>query len=160
LFLWRLCNASKGNAVGTFGEWEFSIDRQATLDAYARAPRGDSERCSCNGCRNFVAARDQAFPKAFVDLLQNWGIDIRKDGEVYHNAQLPSGLHDYGGWFHFVGTLTKTGDLPVVELVPGFSVWLNKPSAPALDVFEGLPLVEVQFHTELVPWVLNEPSAL
>jgi hypothetical protein len=28
--------------VGTFGEWEFDIDRQATVDAYARAPRGDS----------------------------------------------------------------------------------------------------------------------
>jgi hypothetical protein len=146
--------------VGTFGEWEFDIDRQATLNAYARAPRGDSERCSCNGCRNFVAAHDQGLPKAFVDLLDTWGIDSRKDGEVYHNAQLSSGLHDYGGWFHFVGTLTKTGDFPVVELVPGFTVWLNKPSAPALDVFKGLPVVEVQFHTELVPWVLDEPAAL
>jgi hypothetical protein len=43
--------------VGFFGEWEFSCDRQATMDAYARAIHGRSEVCVCNGCRHFVAAR-------------------------------------------------------------------------------------------------------
>jgi hypothetical protein len=52
--------------MGTFGEWEFSIDCQATLVASARAPRGDSERCTCKGYRNFVAACDEVFPKPFI----------------------------------------------------------------------------------------------
>jgi hypothetical protein len=146
--------------MAVFGEWEFSCDRQATVDAYAGATRGDSERCSCNGCRNFVAARSQVFPKAFIEFLDSLGIDSRKDGEVYHNAQLPSGLHDYGGWFHFVGTPNKTGDFPIIESVPGFSVWLCKSSAPPLKALAGLPLVEVQFHTEMVPWMLDEPPAI
>jgi hypothetical protein len=145
--------------MSVFGEWQFSCDHQATADAYARAARGDSERCSCNGCRNFVAARSQVFPKAFIEFIDSLGIDSRKDGEVYHNARLVTGLHDYGGWFHFVGKLHKTGDFPVVELAPGFTVWLCKSHAPPLDVFLGLPLVEVQFHVETVPWMLEEPPA-
>jgi hypothetical protein len=146
--------------VSIFGKWEFSCDRQATIDAYARATHGNSERCICSGCRNFAAARGQAFPIAFVELLESLGIDSRKDGEVYHNAQLPSGLHDYGGWFHFVGTLAKTGQFPEVELAPGFTAWMCEKSAPSLEVFAGLPLVQVEFHTERVPWVLNESPAM
>jgi hypothetical protein len=79
---------------------------------------------------------------------------------VYHNARLPSGLDDYGGWFHFVGTLAKTGDFPVVELAPGFTAWLCRRTAPALDVFVEQPLVQVEFHTERAPWMLDEAPAL
>jgi hypothetical protein len=108
--------------LSVFGEGEFSCDRQATMDAYARAIHGSSDVCVCNGCRNFVAARAQVYPRAFKELLDSLGIDSRMDGEVYHNARLASGLHDYGGWFHFVGALAKTGDFPIVELAPGFTL--------------------------------------
>jgi hypothetical protein len=145
--------------VGVFGEWEFTCDRQATMDAYAKAIHGGSDECECNGCRNFVAARAQVYPQAFKELLDRLGIDSRKDGEVYHNARLPSGLHDYGGWFHFVGALAKTGDFPVVELAPGFTAWMCKYSAPSLEVLAGQPLVQVEFHTERVPWMLDETPA-
>jgi hypothetical protein len=100
--------------MATFGMWEFTNDRTATIDAYARIERGGSDTCSCIGCRNFVAARDNVYPSEFIALLNSLGIDSRKDGEVYHNAQLSPGRHDYGGWFHFVGTLEKTGDFPFV----------------------------------------------
>lgn len=145
--------------MASIGDWEFTCDRQATLDSYVRAAHGNSERCSCNGCRNFVVAREQAFPQEFVKFLHSLGIDSRKDGEVYHNARLANGLHDYGGWFHFVGELNKTGDFPVVVFVPGFTVWLCKSNAPPLEVLLGLPLVEVQFHVETVPWMLQDPPA-
>jgi hypothetical protein len=78
---------------------------------------------------------------------------------VYHNAGLATGFHDYGGWFHFVGKLRRTGDFPAVELAPGFAAWLCRSHAPVLEVFSGRPLVEVQFHVETVPWMLKEPPA-
>ena len=100
------------------------------------------------------------FPPAFIGFLDSLGIDSSKDGEVYHNARLSSGLHDYGGWFHFVGDLSKTGDFPAIELAPGFTAWLSTASAPALDVFRGEGLVQVDFHIDRVPWVLNEAPAM
>jgi hypothetical protein len=56
------------------------------------------------------------------------------DGEVYHNARLASGLHDYGGWFHFVGALAMTGDFPVVELAPSVD---EQVECPSLKVYTG-----------------------
>ncbi len=145
--------------MATFGMWEFTNDRMATINAYTLIERGGSDTCSCNGCRNFVAARDNVYPSEFIALLNSFGIDSRKDGEVYHNARLSPGRHDYGGWFHFVGTLEKTGDFPVVPMGQGFSAWLRKKAAPALPGLGELPLVEVEFHADSVPWVLTEPEA-
>ena len=145
--------------MATVGMWEFTNDRTATIDAYARIERGGSATCSCNGSRNFVAARDNVYPSEFIALLNTLGIDSRKDGEVYHNAQRSPDRHDYGGWFRFVGTLEKTGDFPVVSMGQGFSAWLRKKAAPALPGLDGLPLLEVEFHADSVPRVLTEPEA-
>ncbi len=143
----------------TFGLWQFTVDREATTAAYAAAGLGGSESCSCNGCRNFAAARSKSFPADFLSFLESLGIDPRKDGEVYHNARLAPGRHDYGGWFHFVGSLETTGDFPVVPMGDGFTVWLKRKAAPELAALKGLPLVEVEFHAENVPWVLDEAEA-
>jgi hypothetical protein len=107
-----------------------------------RVPSTEAPTCAC------VMAAAISLPPA------------RKDGEVYHNGRLASGLHDYGGWFHFVGALAKTGDFPVVELAPGFTAWVCRSSAPSLEVFAGQPLVQVEFHTERVPWMLDETPAI
>ena len=100
------------------------------------------------------------YPPDFVVFLQSLGIDPQKDGEVYHNARLAPGRHDYGGWFHFVGTLEETGDFPVVAMSANFDAWLTTQSAPPLSTLIGLPLVEVSFHATAVPWSLDEPEAL
>lgn len=147
-------------ALNTFGQWGFTSDRGATIVAYADAVHGGSDRCKCNGCRNFAAARSLVYPPAFLSLLESLGIDPRKDGEVYHNGQLAPGCHDYGGWFHFVGTLERTGDFPMVAMSEHFEVWLVSSHSPALAGLRGLPLVEVAFHATAVPWMLNEPEAM
>ena len=116
---------------------------------------------SGDGCCNFAAARHLVYPPAFLSFLQSLGIDFRKDGEAYHNGRLAPGRHDYGGWFHFVGSLQKTGDFPVVPMSKNFEAWLvGSKGAPSLASLKGLPLVEVGFHASAVPWVLNEPEAM
>lgn len=149
-----------GAVLTTFGRWEFTVDREATVAAYARAEFGGSVSCNCNGCHNFAVARDSVYPPAFLSFLESLGIDFQKEGEVYHNACLSPGRHDYGGWFHFVGVLEKTGDFPSVALSENFEAWLVTKSAPSLESLHGLPLVEVAFHTTAVPWVLDEPEAM
>ena len=146
--------------MAAFGDWEFTVDRDATVAAYARAERGGSDSCSCSGCRNFSAARARIYPPQFLALLESLGIDSRRDGEVFQNAQLAPGRHDYGGWFHFIGTLEKTGDFPVVSLAEGFTAWLQRKNAPELECLKGLPLVELGFHSTNVPWVLDEKEPL
>jgi hypothetical protein len=139
-----------------FGNWRFTVDRNATVVAYSRAPRGGSEDCSCSGCRNFVAARDRIYPPEFLALLDSLGIDRRKDGEVYQMTRRAPGCHDYGGWFHFVGMLENTEDFPGVAMSDHFMARLRTNSAPELAALRGLPLVELEFHSTNVPWVLSE----
>jgi hypothetical protein len=145
--------------MAAFGQWQFEYDPEATQLAYSHVERGGAESCNCNGCRNFVAVRDRVFPKAFLEFLASVGIDPLKDAEIYHNARFSPGHHDYGGWFHFVGRLKVDGDFGVVDFGAGFTAWLCKASAPGLSTFEGLPLVQLEFHSEAVPWVLSEPEA-
>jgi hypothetical protein len=144
--------------VDTLGEWQFTSELDATQAAYARIGAGGADTCDCNTCRDFVAARERAFPPSFLSLLGSLGIDWHKDGEVYHNARLAPGRHDYAGWYHFVGTLDKTGDFAPVKFSDDFTVWLCRRHAPALPGLRELALVELNFHAENVPWVLDEPE--
>jgi hypothetical protein len=138
------------------GQWRFACDQEATRAAYAEISRGGAASCDCNGCRNFVAARKQVFPHEFIAMLDTLGIDPSKEAEAYHNARVAPGRHDYGGWFHFVGVLHVSGDFPVVDFGQGLTAWLRRASAPSLETLRGRPLVELEFHSEAVPWVLNE----
>jgi hypothetical protein len=142
-----------------FGQWQFECDPEATQLAYSHVESGGAKRCDCNGCRNFVAARERVFPKAFLEFLATLGVDPLKDAETYHNARLAPGRHDYGGWFHFVGRLNVDGDFGVVDFGDGFTAWLCKACAPRLSTLEGLSVVQLEFHSEAVPWALSEPEA-
>src|SRR4030042_5467212 len=123
--------------MAAFGQWQYECDREATKAAYALVRHGGAAECNCNGCRNFVAARDSIFPVAFINFLESLGIDPLKESEAYHVARLAPGRHDYGGWFHFVGSLNLTGEFPAVEFGGGFTAWLCQATAPRLTLLKG-----------------------
>jgi hypothetical protein len=159
------CDSRQRNSVGDLnlsilGLWEFSVDRGATIDAYARQPLGGSDSCQCNGCRNFAAARESAYPAEFRSLLESLGIDYRKDGEAGRTHRTAPHRHGYQGWFHFVGVLEKTGDFPTVPIANNFEVWLVTKSAPSLPSLHGLGLIELCFYSSAVPWVLPEDEPI
>lgn len=141
-----------------FGQWIYTADRDATFRAYSQVERGGVDRCDCAWCRNFRKVRAQVFPSEFLALPEMLGIDPNKDAEVYHNARLAPGRHNYGGWYHFVGTLDETGDFPGVYFGAGFTAWMWQAAAPRLRSLEGLPVVELAFICETVPWLLDEPE--
>src|SRR4051812_35650631 len=91
-----------------FKKWKLACNVEATREAYAKIDRGGPEECGCNTCKNFAAARQHAYPQEVRLLFEQLGIDLNKEAEVYHNCKLETGLHDYGGWFHFIGTV-ETG---------------------------------------------------
>ena len=143
-----------------FDKTRYTCDRAATVAAYQRTPAGGSGTCRCNGCRNFAAARIRALPPRFLELLDALGIDASKDAEVFHCARHRPGFHYYGGWYHFVGHLTVDGDFAAVDFGNGFTASLCKATAPRLKSLEGLPVVQLEFHSESVPWVLPEPEPI
>jgi hypothetical protein len=91
-----------------------------------------------------------------LEVLSSLGIDPQKEGEVYHLGRKSRGRHSYGGWFHFVGSLETTGDFAPVRFSPGFITWMCRAGAPHLSVLDGLPLVQVEFAADDVPWVIKD----
>lgn len=146
------------SAVPAFGDWLFSVDRDATVAAYARTPHGDAVRCGCAYCRNFIAVRGTALPADFQRFLRELGIDPEKEAEVYHEGREAPGAHYYGGWFHFVGSLERTGDFSPATFSGGLISYMCSRSAPNLPALDGLPLVQLEFRAAKVPWGLPEPE--
>jgi hypothetical protein len=142
-----------------FGRCEFACRRAQTIDAYAGVARGGVEKCGCAHCRNFALARARAYPAEFLRLLDELGIDPRKEAEVYHNGKLGPGLHAYGGWFHFYGGLTNADASQWVEFGESLSALLvrGNPSPNLLPAGKG-PLIQLDFQVNAVPWVLDEPE--
>jgi hypothetical protein len=142
--------------VPTFGQWRYTVDVATTTAAYAHAPYGDAQRCGCSTCRNFVAVRDVVLPEDFQDFLVSLGVDPAKEGEVYHLGQSAPGSHVYGGWYHFVGSLEAVGDFAPVQFGDDFNCYMCRRSAPCLPALDGQPLVQVEFHAENVPWIIED----
>lgn len=141
-----------------FDEWKYRADREATILAYGQTERGGADTCDCAGCRNFRAVRADCFPPEFIALLGQLGIDPRKDAEVYHIARIAPGRHDYGGWYHFIGTFDEVGKSPPVTLGSGFSAWVCPASGPRLSSLKGKQVVQLEFYIEAIPWRLDEPE--
>ncbi len=139
--------------------WRVEYDRPATAAAYGRAQANGPEACGCDPCRNWAATRGHLLPEEFRALLDRLGIPINREAEVYHNGRLPSGLHSYGAWYHFVGRVLfgEREGSPNAAFGP-LSVFFH--SSPVLlpDAFAGQPVLQLEVEAE-VPWLSGVPEA-
>lgn len=137
-----------------YRDWIFDCDVEATRRAYQSILVGGAERCECSGCRNFVSQREYIFPKELLNLFGQLGISYKRDAEIYHIARMESGLHLYGGWYHFVGHILKQPIGPA-KLDEHFTVDFIVSRSLAAKSFGNQPLVQVEITAE-VPWILKE----
>jgi hypothetical protein len=143
------------------------VDREATRSAYDATEIGWAEFCGCTHCKNYVAAREGAFPPEALDLLDHLGIDRTKELEVVPYRRVDEKTCFYVGWFQFVGSIRSGADYwrlnPEGGLLNdpsgteflgedfrmGFTARLTRVTKP----FRGEPLVQLEFGTAL-PWVI------
>jgi hypothetical protein len=145
-----------------YRDWVFEVDAEATRAAYARVRAGGANGCLCDPCRNFVRNRETVYPEEVLDLFRACGIDALKEGEAYWIHRTPEGLHAYGGWFHFFGSVVETprGESFTVHVGPTFSIYfLGDGEAPRLDALAGPRAVQVEFHVE-IPWNCDREEPL
>jgi hypothetical protein len=137
-----------------FGNWRYTVDPGLTRERYALAKAGKADVCDCFDCRNYRNLRDSIFDGAALEFLLSVGIDHRKESENYRVRSTSPGLHEYGGWFHFVGELVTTGDFPLVQLTRQVAMAMCTKSAPALREFGGVSLVQLEFQLSDIPWTI------
>ncbi len=147
-----------------FRHWQLDVDPQATRQAYAAISQGPGEPCGCETCRNFAAARDQLYPPHISAFLDQLGINREHEIELYHLARLPSGLHEYGGWFHAVGQIITGPDAH--QQISATSFWLDLERVTehlAMGCSASIALAPAAFATRPliqaeVPWLINQPE--
>ena len=147
-------------------QWEVDADVEATRAIYQLTRRGSPGDCDCLTCRNFLALGDSAFPAVFRELTEKLGIDHHKAAEIHEWCDFNDSQLDYGGWFHFLGSIQAGATLatssssveqwPWYKLTGDFKIIIDTRKDLAFPEFDGHPLVRLEFHAR-EPWVLPEP---
>ena len=144
--------------------WVLRHDAEATRKCYAAIPSAGPESCGCVPCLNFAAARDRAYPADVRDLFERLGISPLREVEVYHLARLDSGLHLYGGFLHFVGSIEEgkgthapSGAIDLEPVKDRFSIGFTAHTALVPPSFGQSFVAQMEFSAE-IPWVLPDPQ--
>jgi hypothetical protein len=156
-------------ATAQFKRWRINYDPEATRKAYTQVLQGCPEQCGCDTCKNFAAARHCAYPPEAKALFEQLGININQEPEVYHNSRIESGLHSYGGWFHFVGSIEEGRDasqqiaenifgFDLEQITDSFAMGLTKRVTLVPGSFVDQQVVQIEFETK-IPWVIDSKEA-
>ncbi|MHC4332401.1 MAG: hypothetical protein ACYSUV_01465 [Planctomycetota bacterium] len=138
------------------GPWIVKYDAEATRRRYEHIDSGLPEKCRCEFCLNFAAARENVYPEEVKKIFVQLGIDYTKEAEVAYTCRMRPGWHSYLGWLHFVGKVEEVLE-ETIECVPvskGFRWYFTKAGDVGHEVCSGQPLVQIDFYAE-VPWVLE-----
>jgi hypothetical protein len=147
-----------------FKDWDFKVDKDATMNAYTSTKVGSAEDSQTLTGLNFLKQRDQIFPDEIKDLFTSLGINYKKEAEVSHHEALSDGQHLYSGWFHFKGEFTgpnyldkqneESKDFNLISIGKNFAIGFRKENF--LTFFEDRNnLVQVEFEC-IIPWILEE----
>lgn len=148
-----------------YRDWIFEVDRQLTKENYDIIIGGGSEGCECNDCKNYLTFRENVFPNEVQNLFNDLGIDYRKEVEILSYETLPNGLHNIGGWFHFIGQVIEGKDcdaslsgggytFDLTEIFDNFKIGFTKHISWTLFKNK-YNLVQIEFNTS-IPWVIDE----
>ncbi len=136
------------------GDQLIRYDRDATVAGYLSVQRGSAEECGCPVCRNFIAQREEAYPRKFLDLLEQLGIDSKKEGDLFEDGPLGNNVQPTAGWFYFVGDLLEAGER-LTEMGKDLQCFVRGAGATSVTRLFGTRVCALEFSTR-VPWALGE----
>ena len=108
-------------------KWIVEYDDHLTRKIY-KSLTGGPEDCICGNCKNFLLARENFYPDDFKKVLNQLGIDSKKETEIFQSYRVKPGWHLYQGWFHFVGNILKSPQVDhntIYEQVPFYKGWFR-----------------------------------
>ena len=154
--------------VVNIGRWKLRYDAAATREAFSGVLVGSPEACGCTECLNFASIRGCVYPPEALAIFERLGIDPRKESEIWHTHRDESGLHHYGGFFHFVGSIesgedakrmvNRVGTFKLEPIGEHFEYGFTSDAALIPASFAGKEVAQLEFQTK-VAWVLDEKES-
>ncbi|WP_155590793.1 hypothetical protein [Lysinibacillus cavernae] len=109
---------------------------EQTKELYAPLPLiSDKEHCGCEDCSYYVKGIVHTSP-AIQQFFQQFGIDPRKQGEIWKAADYSDGTRLYIVEYYFVGKVEDTEQIGWIEM--------ENAKFALTNVSESLPNIEVE----------------
>lgn len=124
------------------------VDIQKTRELYEPLPLVlDEAHCGCEDCRYYAEAIERTSP-AIRQVFHQFGIDPRKEGEIWKAAEFDDGIRLYIVDYRFVGEMEGTWQL---------DDWMEIDEAkfalayhPVLPIFQSCVPAMLELHAELL----------
>lgn len=92
------------------------VDVQKTAALYEPLPLiSDKAHCGCKDCRYYTQAIVQASP-AIQHFFEQFGIDPRKEAEVWRACENEDGTYYYVADYHFIGEIQGIEELEWIDI--------------------------------------------
>jgi hypothetical protein len=135
------------------GDQLIQYDRNATVAAYSNVESGSAQRCGCDVCRNFLA-QPELYPQDFLSLLDQLGIDQKKEADLHAFGPLANNIQPTAGWFYFAGELIVAGE-GIAKMGKNLQCFVRGAGTTSVTKLFGPNVCTLEFNTR-VPWVLQE----
>lgn len=114
------------------------VDKELNQALYKELPLlSNKEHCGCLDCSNYVRSCE-ALDEQVKDFFDQFGVDPRKEGEIWHVYESEDGVHYYDGFYHFVGEIVGIDQLDWIE-VGNFKFGLTNASNESTLVPDSFP---------------------
>lgn len=92
------------------------VDAQKTKELYESLPLvSDKEHCGCDDCSFYAAVIIHISP-AIQQFFQQFGVDPRKEGEIWKAAEYDDGTRLYIVDYRFIGKIEDADQLGLIEI--------------------------------------------
>jgi hypothetical protein len=142
----------------TLHGWQIEHDREETWAAYQQVVEGSPESCGCVPCQNWIRARDSVYPTGVRHILEELGIKLGYEAEVYYAANVEGG-HLYCGWYNFIGRVEGKPENSASLFIDPFTVCFHEMAPVVHDVFKNRQVSTLEFNV-VGPWLLDVPTPM
>ncbi|MCS1383548.1 hypothetical protein ACIQXG_21875 [Lysinibacillus sphaericus] len=93
-----------------------NVDVQKTKELYKELPLvSDKEHCGCSDCTYYAKAIVHTSP-AIQQFFEQFGVDPRKEAEVWRACENDDGTYCYVADYHFIGEIPYDKELDWIDI--------------------------------------------
>lgn len=93
-----------------------NVDVQKTKELYRELPLvSDKEHCGCSDCTYYAKAIVHTSP-AIQQFFEQFGVDPRKEAEVWRACENDDGTYYYVADYHFIGEIPNVKELDWIKI--------------------------------------------
>lgn len=122
------------------------VDVQKTKELYKDLPFvSEKEHCGCSDCTYYAKAIVHTSP-TIQQFFEQFGVDPRKEAEVWRACENDDGTYYYVADYHFIGEIQQVKELEWIDVENasfGLTNWTGNLPSPMIPETFSPPIIEM-----------------